>query len=130
MARCWSTAVLSSAFAAAEPGWVSASLSASRAAEETSASTWVEALPPGGGPFGNQILPQPVPGAARGVAADGWRSGKLCDIVAGYSAVGDGETNATAALKAAPCLCRVAAVSSLQLVCGCAATSLSGSRTA
>ena len=36
--------------------------------------------PPGNGPFGSNILSQPVPGAARAIRNDGWKSGKLCDV--------------------------------------------------
>ncbi len=45
-------------------------------------STVMAALPPGPGPFGEMVIPQPVPGAARAMVSDGWRSGKLCDISA------------------------------------------------
>jgi hypothetical protein len=38
------------------------------------------ALPPGRAPFGSVLLPQPVPGAARGATAESWRRGKLCDV--------------------------------------------------
>lgn len=36
--------------------------------------------PPGPGPFGSTLMLQPVPGAPRGVLADGWKQGKLCDV--------------------------------------------------
>ena len=56
--------------------------------------------PPGNGPFGSNILSQPVPGAARAVRNDGWKSGKLCDVSSPpYSATNN--SNATAALQQA-----------------------------
>ena len=56
--------------------------------------------PPGPGPFGSNILSQPVPGAARAVHNDGWKSGKLCDVSSPpYSATNN--SNATAALQQA-----------------------------
>eukprot|EP00929_Paragymnodinium_shiwhaense_P076197 TRINITY_DN39134_c0_g1_i1.p1 TRINITY_DN39134_c0_g1~~TRINITY_DN39134_c0_g1_i1.p1 ORF type:complete len:464 (-),score=38.57 TRINITY_DN39134_c0_g1_i1:50-1441(-) len=39
-----------------------------------------EALPPGGAPFAEDVLDQPVVGAERGLAGDGWKRGKLCDV--------------------------------------------------
>eukprot|EP01062_Namystynia_karyoxenos_P067415 TRINITY_DN61368_c0_g1_i1.p1 TRINITY_DN61368_c0_g1~~TRINITY_DN61368_c0_g1_i1.p1 ORF type:complete len:471 (+),score=87.24 TRINITY_DN61368_c0_g1_i1:76-1413(+) len=60
------------------------------------------ATPFGPGPFGSRLLQQPVPGAPRGAAADGWRAGRLCDITKPpYNAVGDGKTNATEAIRRA-----------------------------
>ena len=54
--------------------------------------------PPGPGPFGSNILSQPVPGAARAIL--GWKSGKLCDVSSPpYSATNN--SNATAALQQA-----------------------------
>ena len=60
------------------------------------------AAPPGRAPFANQILAQPVPGAARAVDDDGWKRGKLCDVTKSpFGARGDGVSNSTAALQAA-----------------------------
>jgi len=56
--------------------------------------------PPGGAPFAPIVLPQPVPGAARGVASAGWRDGALCDVSRVPYAVTNG-TNATLALQRA-----------------------------
>lgn len=59
-------------------------------------------LPPGPGPFSQTYLPQPVPGAQRGVLPDGWKTGKLCDVTQDpYNAVGDGLSNSTDAIRAA-----------------------------
>ena len=66
-------------------------LSAAAVALATSA---LGAMPPGPGPFGNTLLPQPVPGAKTFAAP------KLCDVSkAPYSATNG--SNATAALSAA-----------------------------
>jgi len=54
------------------------------------------AAPPGPGPFGSTVRPQPVPGAARAQTPDGWTAGKLCEIDAALN-----NTNATAALQSA-----------------------------
>ena len=56
--------------------------------------------PPGGGPFTNEYLTQPVGGAERGQRPDGWRNGLLC-TAADFGAVGDNATNNTLALQAA-----------------------------
>jgi len=56
--------------------------------------------PPGPGPFGSSYLAQPVPGAARGLTADGWRDGKLCDVSQPPYSAANG-SNATAALQRA-----------------------------
>lgn len=37
-------------------------------------------VPPGGAPFLDTIMQQPVLGAARGVAQHGWKQGRLCDV--------------------------------------------------
>jgi len=57
-------------------------------------------LPPGPGPFGTEIIPQPVPGAQRALSADGWKAGKLCDVSQPPYKVTNG-SNATAALAQA-----------------------------
>ena len=57
------------------------------------------ATPPGLGPFGSVVLPQPVPGAARGFAHGGWRTGKLCNMSAPpFMAL----NNSNATVKATP----------------------------
>ena len=38
------------------------------------------ALPPGPGPWTQEKMLQPVPGAARALTEDGWKTGKLCDV--------------------------------------------------
>jgi hypothetical protein len=58
------------------------------------------ALPPGPGPFGTDLLPQPVYGAPRGGTPDGWKQGKLCDVSKAPYLASSG-TNATAALQQA-----------------------------
>lgn len=55
----------------------------------------LHSLPPGGAPFSDTILQQPVPGAQRGVDPEGWRNGRLCTVGAANG------TNATAALQGA-----------------------------
>ena len=56
--------------------------------------------PPGPGPFGSEVMTQPVVGAERGVEPDGWRRGKLCDVSREpYLAVN--QSNATEALRRA-----------------------------
>ena len=42
--------------------------------------------PPGPGPWGSEVLRQPVAGAARCATADGWRAGKVCDVAKDYGA--------------------------------------------
>eukprot|EP00729_Bicosta_minor_P017194 gene17194-9997_t len=56
--------------------------------------------PPGPGPFGSTLMLQPVPGAPRGVLADGWKQGKLCDVSKPPYNAKNG-TNATTALQQA-----------------------------
>eukprot|EP00041_Stephanoeca_diplocostata_P030212 m.907050 g.907050 ORF g.907050 m.907050 type:complete len:377 (-) comp23711_c0_seq2:118-1248(-) len=58
------------------------------------------ALPPGPGPFGNSILPQPVQGAQRGASLQGWKAGKICDVSAEPYLAKNG-SNATAQLQQA-----------------------------
>jgi hypothetical protein len=61
-----------------------------------------QATAQGNAPFAPVYLPQPVPGAPRGVDPDGWTRGKLCDITKPpYNAVGDGLSNSTAAIQTA-----------------------------
>eukprot|EP01048_Picozoa_sp_COSAG05_P041067 COSAG05_NODE_21392_length_272_cov_0.601156_1_plen_82_part_10 len=52
------------------------------------------ATPPGPGPFTQEVMAQPVPGAAR------FPNGKLCDVSKAPYAAANG-SNATAALSAA-----------------------------
>lgn len=56
----------------------------------------VVGVAPGRAPFSSAVLPQPVRGAERGWAADGWKAGKVCEVEAGLNM-----TNATVALQAA-----------------------------
>eukprot|EP01065_Artemidia_motanka_P027529 TRINITY_DN32717_c0_g1_i1.p1 TRINITY_DN32717_c0_g1~~TRINITY_DN32717_c0_g1_i1.p1 ORF type:complete len:456 (+),score=140.37 TRINITY_DN32717_c0_g1_i1:57-1370(+) len=66
------------------------------------AASGAASLPPGPGPFGSELLQQPVPGAARGVNRDGWRGGRICDVTKSpYNAKGDGISNSTAAIQMA-----------------------------
>ena len=58
------------------------------------------ALQPGPGPFTQNYLAQPVPGAPRGAHPDDWKRGKLCRIgLPPYEAANG--SNATAALQKA-----------------------------
>ena len=63
-------------------------------------SLFVGALPPGPGPFAQDKLLQPVPGAARGISPKGWLIGKLCDVSQPPYSVKNG-SNATALLQKA-----------------------------
>ena len=56
------------------------------------------ALPPGPGPWTQEKMLQPVPGAARALTEDGWKTGKLCDVSKPPWSAQNG-TNATAALQ-------------------------------
>ena len=58
------------------------------------------AAPPGGAPFAEILLRQPVPGAARAASPDGWRQGTLCDVSRQPYSAANG-TNATAQLQRA-----------------------------
>eukprot|EP01044_Picomonas_judraskeda_P005801 COSAG03_NODE_558_length_6950_cov_4.520362_5_plen_207_part_00 len=58
------------------------------------------ALPPGPGPFGSVVMPQPVPGAARGLSEDGCKEEKLCDVTTPPSSAKHGK-NSTAILQRA-----------------------------
>eukprot|EP00040_Diaphanoeca_grandis_P005346 m.32462 g.32462 ORF g.32462 m.32462 type:complete len:462 (+) comp16649_c0_seq1:163-1548(+) len=64
------------------------------------ASVAFASLPPGPGPFGSEVMAQPVLGAQRAQSVDGWKLGKLCDVSKPpYMAVNG--TNATKALQQA-----------------------------
>jgi len=58
------------------------------------------AAPPGPGPFGLEIIDQPVPGAPRGVDPSTRDTGKQCNVE-DYGAKGDSLTNNTLAIQAA-----------------------------
>ena len=66
----------------------------------TASSPDLSSAPPGPGPFTQQVMAQPVPGAPRALTDDGWKVGKLCDVSQPpYSA--ENGSNATAALQSA-----------------------------